>query len=768
MTAEPGAPLSDEPTRPTEAGDRDPPSGASMIPPDPLLGVVLEERYEILRLLMAGGMGATYLARDVKLGGKEVVVKVPDAKLLRDREFRQRWRREVQHLIELEHKHVVNVLDAGIHERQPYVVLQYVRGGDLKHRLKPSSDEPRPSTRLLVDWLRSIARALDFLHRQGTVHRDVKPENLLIDGEDAIYLADFGIAKAVEHADRTLTETGITPGTPQYMAPEQAEGGTLTGKTDQYALAVTAYEALSGRLPHEGDTPLTIIMGKLRDAPRPLDDLSDRIPPAAAAALVKALARDPAERFESCTAFVSALARGFGFETSPTDVSPTLATAPVPEAPAVTQPGERAARRRGPWIAAGLVALVLAGLLISRPWSADAPPPRRPLEPNIARGGSLDADEGSLRRYLEELTDEGWDGRGTPRARAAIARWLAGWCGAMGLEHVPGQRSYIASAMRDGSALHNIYAWLPGAETATEGPRPYVLFVTHFDGLGIKDGVRHPSADNNGSGVAALLELVRLLIEHRDQVQPTKHAVLFALLDRHQDNIAGARELAEHAPLPLKDCIATIGVEQLGRSLLDLVPGSLLVIGGENAPELLKVVDRHPVEEGGILMPVGRDLYHGIPDVEPFRRRKVPSLFVMAGPSLDFGNPADTVDRIDFPWLKRRTDWLRNLVIELANVDKAPAWIDQPKPRLAEVEAVRKAIGIAEENARTVHEIPEASRTMLKNFTRTLDRIIERGAVTDAERRALVNVARMMWGTSGVWRKNEAGLHRSRPREPGK
>ena len=108
-----------------------------MIPPDPMLGVVFEDRYEIRRLLVAGGMGAAYLASATsKLRDKEVVVKVPEGRLMRDREFRRRFRREVEHLIDLEHKHIVNVLDAGIHDRQPFVVLQYIRGGDLAKRLK--------------------------------------------------------------------------------------------------------------------------------------------------------------------------------------------------------------------------------------------------------------------------------------------------------------------------------------------------------------------------------------------------------------------------------------------------------------------------------------------------------------------------------------------------------------------------------------------------------------------------------------------------------
>ena len=579
----------------------------------------------------------------------------------------------------------------------------------------------------------------------------MKPENILIDGDDAAYLADFGIAKAVRQADGALTGTGVTPGTPQYMAPEQAEGEELTGRTDQYALAVTAYEALAGRLPHEGGTPVLVLMNKLKEAPRPLDDIPERVPPRSADALMRALARDPAERFETCEAFVRELAAGYGVETPARGV-PTQA---VGTQLRTSETLPAASKPRAPWWMLGVAAVLLAGLFVWQPWAGGSGGAGDDGSELATRGGSATADPDTLRDHLVWLADPALEGRGTPKARATVADWIARWCLGVGLEPPPGREEHLE---RDAGGLKNVYGWLPGAAPAEGASPTYVLVITHYDGLGIREGERYPSVDNNGSGVAAQLELARILIEQRDRDGPAKHGVLFAWLDGHQDAIAGAHHLATKPPLPLDRCVGVIGLEQLGRSLLDMVPGSLIVMGSENAPSLRSLLSPEALGPEGVLMPVGRDLYHGIPDFEPFREKQIPSLFVLAGPSMDFGSPDDTVAKIDLPWLARRTDWLSGLVTRMANLDERPAWVAEPTPTLEEIRAVRGALKMAEENARSRKEFNETSRTMLKNFTKNLDGILERGEVTEQDRRRLVAIAKAMWMAAELWRSNAAGL----------
>ncbi|HRX82243.1 MAG TPA: serine/threonine-protein kinase, partial [Pirellulaceae bacterium] len=261
-------------------------------------------RYKIRRQLGEGGMATVYLAHDATLD-REVVVKLPHGFLLKERGFAERFRREVRALVKLTHPHIVQILDVGEHDGGPFAVLQYLTGGTLE-------DLPNP-LESLREWLPAIADALDYIHEQGYVHRDVKPSNILFDDRGNSFLADFGIVKAVSdkasEKQKTLTGTGMALGTPDYMAPELVVGQPFDGRADQYALAAVLYEIYSGEPVFAGATPVAIMMKHASDTPESLRFRDGLIPTALSDAIEQGLAKDPSNRYENCRALADSVLR---------------------------------------------------------------------------------------------------------------------------------------------------------------------------------------------------------------------------------------------------------------------------------------------------------------------------------------------------------------------------------------------------------------------------------------------------------------------------
>ena len=281
----------------------DAPSGGN----DPFLGTTLEGRYRILSKLGGGGMGTAYLADDLRLS-RRVVVKVPHPKFLAEEGFRARFEHEIRSLTTLSHPHIVKVFDSGSVGDVPFAVLEYLPGGSLKDRLVRVGGSM--SAGEIVEWLPAVAGALDFIHEQGVIHRDVKPGNVLFDAKGHVFLADFGIAKALGAADTGLTQTGMTPGSPDYMAPEVTTGDGLEAPYDQYALAVVVYEALTKRLPHTAPTPIALLTRKATTPAPNLGPIAPHVPEGVRAAVMRALSMNPADRFPTCDAFASAVVFG--------------------------------------------------------------------------------------------------------------------------------------------------------------------------------------------------------------------------------------------------------------------------------------------------------------------------------------------------------------------------------------------------------------------------------------------------------------------------
>ena len=278
---------------------------------DDMLDTTVDGRYRIISHLGTGGMGVVYRAWDDRQG-IPVVVKIPKKVLLEDPKFAERFNREVRLLHGLKHPHVVPIFDVGQYDGVPFVVLRFLPGGSLSNRrLRDESGTVRANPPgMLHLWLPGIANALDYIHSQGVVHRDVKPANIFFDAFWTAYLGDFGIAKVVEESDvfdkeHTLTATHMGIGTQEYMAPEQfMPKAVVDGRSDQYALAVVVYEMLAAKRPFTGATTNLIVEVLTHRAP-PLTSQRRDLPVSLASAVHRSLAKSPAERFPTCREFVA-------------------------------------------------------------------------------------------------------------------------------------------------------------------------------------------------------------------------------------------------------------------------------------------------------------------------------------------------------------------------------------------------------------------------------------------------------------------------------
>ncbi|WP_422927203.1 serine/threonine protein kinase [Singulisphaera sp. PoT] len=270
-------------------------------------------RYRINAKLGEGGMGTVYRATDRNIEA-EVVIKAPLRSMLADPEFARRFKDEIRSLVRLSHPHIVKLSDVGDWDGLPFAVMQYLPGGSLEDRKPAGPDgtfgahDPREVGR----WLGKVAEALDYVHSQGYVHRDVKPGNILFDGQGHPFLGDFGVVKVLtsdagSKPSKTMTGAGMVVGTAEYMAPELIMGEPFDGKVDQYALAVTVFEILSGRRPFEDAATTKVLVLQTTKNPPRLDELRGWLPASVSDAVLKGLAKEPGERYATCLAFANAV-----------------------------------------------------------------------------------------------------------------------------------------------------------------------------------------------------------------------------------------------------------------------------------------------------------------------------------------------------------------------------------------------------------------------------------------------------------------------------
>ena len=320
---------------------------------------LVDGRYRVLSRLGSGGMADVYCAEDTHLG-RQVALKVLYRRFAQDAEFVERFKREAQSAAGLTHPNVVNVFDRGEHDGTYYIAMEYLPGRTLKEVVGERGVLDQES---VIEIGIQILRAASFAHRRGVVHRDLKPHNVMLDDGGNAKVTDFGIARA---GASEMTEAGSIMGTAQYLSPEQAQGQLATPQSDLYSVGIILYELLTGRLPFDGESAVAIAVQHLNDPPTPISSLRPDVAPELEAAVMRALAKDPAARWADADEFIRALegARA-GLATQPLGQD-TAAFAPVP-APVVAGNGappppeeEEGRRWRWPWIALGLTALLIA------------------------------------------------------------------------------------------------------------------------------------------------------------------------------------------------------------------------------------------------------------------------------------------------------------------------------------------------------------------------------------------------------------------------
>jgi serine/threonine-protein kinase len=351
-------------------------------------GTVIDGRYRVLLRIGSGGMADVYLAED-QLLGRQVAVKLLHHRFAEDQEFVERFRREASSAAGLSHPNVVQVFDRGEWDGTYYIAMEYLPGRSLKSIVREGPLEPVAA----VDVVIQVLRAARFAHRRGIIHRDIKPHNVILDEEGRAKVTDFGIARA---GVSDMTMTGSIMGTAQYLSPEQAQGHAVSEASDIYAVGIVLYELLTGSIPFDGETAVSIALKQVAAPPPVPSALNPAVPPELDAVVLRALAKDPRERFADADQFIAALEQVRGVlvadpesvaarraHVGPALVAPALLAAlptaieqshgsapPTGEAIVADGAGgepppdeqRRRRRRRRWWIAAGVILLLAAGI----------------------------------------------------------------------------------------------------------------------------------------------------------------------------------------------------------------------------------------------------------------------------------------------------------------------------------------------------------------------------------------------------------------------
>ena len=408
---------------------------------DSLINTLFDDRYRILRKLGSGGMANVYLAEDEELG-RRVAIKILNERYAGDDLFIERFRREAKSAAGLSHPNIVSIYDRGEAEGTYYIAMEVIEGRSLKELIMTRGALPVETA---IAYAKQLLEALRFAHRHGIIHRDIKPHNVLVSAdqqvkanEPRLKVTDFGIAR---HSASQMTEVGSIMGTAQYLSPEQARGAPVTAASDLYSAGVVLYEMLTGKVPFTGDSAIEIAMKHVNDLPAPPSAVRPEIPPELDQIVLRALAKDPADRYQTAEEFIEDLERfeaglpisratstaatallagvAAGEATELLSESPTRVVAPppppqTPRRPPTYPPAspyDEPPRRRRRWVPWLLVALLIAAAALAGWWAYDqiqeqleeSAPVGVPLVEGIERDRAIEQiEEAGLEAEVEE------------------------------------------------------------------------------------------------------------------------------------------------------------------------------------------------------------------------------------------------------------------------------------------------------------------------------------------------------------------------------
>jgi eukaryotic-like serine/threonine-protein kinase len=323
---------------------------------DSFRGVVGEKiagRYELQELIGHGGMSSVYKARDALLE-RNVAVKLLHEQYGSDEEFVERFKREARSAARLQHPNIVTVIDRGEDDGRQYIVFEHIDGENLKEFLVRKG---RLDVREALEIALEIARALSFAHGHGLVHRDVKPQNVLLNGDGRAKVTDFGIARSLD-VDSGMTQTGTVLGTSNYLAPEQANGKPVDAQSDVYSLGIVLYELLAGEVPFPGESFVVVAMKHVHEPPPSILEVRRDVPLRVADAIDRALEKDPSQRFPTMAAFAAELEASLAELDQAREADKTLIVPPLPA------PRQRKRVSRWPIAIALMAVLAIAAIVI--------------------------------------------------------------------------------------------------------------------------------------------------------------------------------------------------------------------------------------------------------------------------------------------------------------------------------------------------------------------------------------------------------------------